>query len=82
MTTYFVWTTKAEVSRKAAADIDAAVKEIDSSMCFVRHYMVGNDTHGWLERDNDGTNTQNWRVANNNRCIEIAKARLGLQKKS
>jgi hypothetical protein len=78
-TTYFVWTTKTDVSRKASADIDAAVKQIDPTMSFVRHYAPGNDTHGWLERNNDGTNDQNWRVENNRKCVEIAKARLGIK---
>lgn len=74
---HFVWTTKSEVNRKAAAEIDAAVKSIDPSMYFVRHYEAGNDTHGWLERSSDGTNDYAWRREKNNKCIAIARKALG-----
>jgi hypothetical protein len=73
---YFVWTTKKHVTRAAAAKIDAAVKLIDPSMEFVRHYAAGNDTHGWLERPNDGTNDYNHVRARSAKCIEIAEKAL------
>jgi len=74
---YFVWTTKKNVTRAAAAKIDKAVKAIDPSMDFVRHYAAGNDTHGWLERPNDGTNDYNHVRARNAECVKIAESILG-----
>lgn len=79
-TTYFVWTTRQDVSRKQEAEINRAVKAIDQSMIFVRFYAAGNDVHGWLERDNDGTNNYNWRRADNRKCVEIAQQILSGKK--
>ena len=74
---YFVWSTKAAVTRRAATEIDEAVKAIDPGMTFVRHYQAGNETHGWLERANDGSNDTNPVRSRNNQCIAIAKRILG-----
>jgi hypothetical protein len=71
---YFVWTTKKSVSRSTAAEIDKAVKAIDPSMGFVRYHAAGNDTRGWLERPNDGTNTDNHVRARNAECARIAES--------
>lgn len=73
MSSYFVWTTKKNVTRKQADQIDAAVKAIDPDMTFVRHCAAGNDTHGWLERPNDGTNDYNHVRARNAECVKVAE---------
>ena len=51
---HYVATTRLNVSREQARQIDAAVKAIDSRAEFVRHYAAGNALHGWIEitRDN------------------------------
>jgi hypothetical protein len=73
MTEYIAWTTKRQVSKKAAEQIRAAVAAIDPSMDFVRHYAAGNDIHGWLVRPNDGSNDCNHVRERTARCIAEAE---------
>lgn len=75
-TEFFVWTTKLHVTREQARQIDEAIKRIDSSADFVRHYAPGNDTHGWIARPNDGTNGYNHVRARNAELVKIAESIL------
>ncbi len=78
MSTYFVWTTRRHVDRTLAAKIDNAIKAVAPSASFVRHYAAGNETHGWIERDNDGMNDANFRRKENEELIRIAVNMLGV----
>lgn len=70
---YFVWTTKAFVSVAQAELINEQIEAIDPSMAFIRHYAAGNETHGWLERPNDGTNDYNHVRERSARCVKVAE---------
>ena len=78
MTPYFFATYQTKVTRKQAAEINKRIAAIDESASFVRHYAPGNDTHGWLERPNDGTNDANWRRARLAEMRAIADQVLGV----
>ena len=78
MHTYFFAIYQCQVTRKQAVEINRRIAAIDESAGFVRHYAPGNDTHGWLERPNDGTNDANWRRARLAEMRAIADEVLGI----
>lgn len=78
MSEYFVWTTRTKATKKQAREINRLVKEIDETMDFIGPVSIpGNETHGWLERPNDGTNDYAFRRDDNNLCVAVAKKILG-----
>jgi hypothetical protein len=70
---------KCDVSRQQAKRINDAIRPIDPSMSFTRHYAAGNDAHGWLSRPNDGTNDYNHVRDRSQRCIDIADRVLAVR---
>lgn len=74
---HFLWTTRKNVTKAKARQVNKAVKAVDPSMHFIRHAAPGNAVRGWLERPNDGTNNQPATRARSAECIKIARSILG-----
>lgn len=78
--TYYVFTTTTKVTKAAAKRINNQIKELDPSATFVGPLSIpGNETTGWIERPNDGSNDYNGVRANNASMAEIACRELGIE---
>lgn len=80
MNPYCVFTTTYEVTKDAANRINKAIKAIDDTAAFVGPVSIpGNNTKGWIERPNDGTNDYNHVRERNSRMAAIARKELGME---
>lgn len=79
MSQYFILSTNSKVTKAAAKRINKAIKEIDDTAEFVGPLSIpGNQTKGWLERPNDGTNDYNHVRARNAQMAAIVRKELGI----
>ena len=79
MSSFFVFTTTAKVTKASAARINAKIKAIDNTAEFVGPVsMPGNQIRGWIERPNDGNNSYNHVASRNNQMADIARKELGI----
>jgi len=77
---HYVFTTTAKVTKAAAKRINRAIKSLDESASFVGPLKIaGNQTTGWIERPNDGTNDYPERRKMNQVLADIAKVELDIQ---
>lgn len=76
---YFIWTTKRRATSSQAAEIQRRCQKVLDDVTYVSHNAPGNDTHGWLERPNDGCNDYNSFRAGFRECIAIAQEVLGIE---
>lgn len=77
---YFIFSTKAKVTKAAARRISKAIKEIDDKAEFTGPLSIpGDRTTGWIERPNDGTNDYGDQRARNARMAAIAREELGIE---
>lgn len=77
MSEFFIASTRRTVTQAAASRIDLAVKAIDPTASFVGPLSIpGNDTTGWIERPNDGTNDYGYRREEAKRMREAMEREL------
>lgn len=76
---YYIFTTTQKFTKAAALRINKQIKAIDSSAEFVGPLSIpGNQTKGWIERPNDGTNDHNGVRERNAQMAAIARRELGI----
>jgi hypothetical protein len=77
---YYVFSTTAKFTKAAAKRINKEIKAIDSSAEFIGPLSIpGNQTTGWIERPNDGTNDHNHIAHRNQQIAQIARKELGIE---
>ena len=70
---YYVFLTTAKFTKITADRINRKIKTIDKTAEFIGLLSIpGNNTTGWIERPNDGTNNYNHVRSRNNKIVDIA----------